>query len=505
MKKFLSLVLSILTAASLCMLTACNAKDDDPSGKPEKQAYVSLDINPAVELIVDRDNRVVSVRAENEDGQVLLYEETGIVGEPLETAIQKITDLSIRYGYLDESNRVVDTLVSSADSDFSATVLSKVNTTVTATAKKSGLSVTTDGAGAYSLLRRMDEVKKQFPDNEAVQNVTVSKFKLALSVSETGDISIDAAIALDDTQLIDMLKDITPQIEEFATATYREAKAQALATYDRATALAAYSVYSQFYMEKFLSHPTTAYYGGTYQMYASAATCFEIICDMAELTANVRTYPMNEGQIHAIVSALGMESADPLRNSNGDVTIESIEAYVDKLFKNTPPSDELEQTKKDLTEALSQAEAAIKERLSEIAEEYRPQIEAAILSMRQLIASVDGMMNVLPESVQSILNTATADLKDILDEIGDLLTGEKVELKVLRRKADLLQEKADAYLEKIKADLSEDELAEIEERKKAAVEKMKDQKKALEKALDDAETAAREYLEKLKNERKENK
>ena len=107
--------------------------------------------------------------------------------------------------------------------------------------------------------------------------------------------------------------------------------------------------------------------------------------------------------------------------------------------------------------------------------------------------------------MQSVLNTATADLKDILDEIGDLLTGEKVELKVLRRKADLLQEKADAYLEKIKADLSEDELAEIEERKKTAVEKMKDQKKALEKALDDAETAAREYLEKLKNERKENK
>ena len=240
-------------------------------------------------------------------------------------------------------------------------------------------------------------------------------------------------------------------------------------------------------------------------MYASAATCFEIICDMAELAANVRTYPMNEGQINAIVSALGMESADPLRNSNGEVTIESIEAYVDKLFKNTPPSDELEQTKKDLTEALSQAEAAIKERLSKIAEEYRPQIEAAILSMRQLIASVDGMMNVLPESVQSVLNTAIADLKDILNEIGDLLTGEKVELKVLRRKADLLQEKADAYLEKINADLSEEELAEIEERKKAAVEKMKDQKKALEKALDDAETAAREYLEKLKNERKESK
>ena len=67
-----------MLAGSMCALTVCGS---DGTEKAEKQAYVSLDINPAIELIVDKDNNVVSVRGENEDGQVLLYEETGIKGE----------------------------------------------------------------------------------------------------------------------------------------------------------------------------------------------------------------------------------------------------------------------------------------------------------------------------------------------------------------------------------------------------------------------------------------
>ena len=186
---------------------ACDNNNTDPADKAENQAYVSLDINPAIELIVDKDNNVVSVRGENEDGQVLLYEETGIEGEKIDAALQKITDLAVQYGYLDENNKVVDTIVSSGNDEFAAEILSKVNTSVTATAENLGLSVTTDGEGAYSLLRKMDEVKKQFPNNKAIQNMSVSKFKLALSVSETGDISIDAAVAMDDAELIKMLKE----------------------------------------------------------------------------------------------------------------------------------------------------------------------------------------------------------------------------------------------------------------------------------------------------------
>ena len=503
-KKFLSILLSAMVVCSAFAFGACDNNNTDPADKAENQAYVSLDINPAIELIVDKDNNVVSVRGENEDGQVLLYEETGIEGEKIDAALQKITDLAVQYGYLDENNKVVDTIVSSGNDEFAAEILSKVNTSVTATAENLGLSVTTDGEGAYSLLRKMDEVKKQFPNNKAIQNMSVSKFKLALSVSETGDISIDAAVAMDDAELIKMLKEASSKIEDFATATYIEAKTKALAVYDQATALAGYSVYTQYYMEKLFSHPLTAYYGGMYQMYASAAKGFDIICDVAELTANISIYPLNEEQVTAVVTALGMESADALKNSDGEITIESVEAYADKLFKNTPASETLEQTKAALTEALSQAETVLKEKLNEMAEEYKPQIEAALQSARQIIASVDQMLSAMPESIKNILDTATADLKEILDQIDAMLNGEKIELDELREKTNRLEAKADDYLNKIKADLSEEEWAELQAREAAAIAKMSEQKATLDKALDDAAKAAKDYLAGLKEARKAN-
>ncbi len=499
-KKFVAIALSAMLAGSMCAFTACNS---DGSGDTEnKQAYVSLDINPAIELIVDKDNNVVSVRGENEDGQVLLYEETGIKGEKIDAAIQKITDLAVQYGYLDEDNKVVDTIVTSGDNAFATEILSKVNTSVTATAANLGLNVTCDGEGAYSLLRKMDEVKKQFPNNTAIQNMSVQKFKLALSVSETGEISLDAAVALDDAKLIEMLKEVSPQIEEFATATYIEAKTKALAVYEQATELAGYGVYTQYYLEKMLSHPLTAYYGGVYQMYASAAKGFDVICDVASLAANASNYPLNETQINAVVTALGMESADVLKNSEGKITVDSIEAYADKLFKNTPASETLEKTKAALTKALSEAEAVIKENVNEMTAEYKPQIESALAGARRILASVEKMMVSMPDSIKTVLNTCTADLKEILAEIDTILAGDKIEIDDLRDRADRLDEKAQDYLKKIKADLSEEEWKELETRRLETIEKMSAQKQAFEKAIDDAAKAAKDYLAELKEARK---
>lgn len=328
--------------------------------------------------------------------------------------------------------------------------------------------------------------------------MSVSKFKLALSVSETGEISIDSAIALDDAKLIDMLKEVSPQIEEFATAAYIEAKTKALAVYEQATQLAVYGVYTQYYLEKMLSHPLTAYYGGVYQMYASASKGFEVVCDVAELAISVKNYPLNEEQINAIVTALGMESADALKNSKGEITIDSIEAYVDKLFKNTPASEALEQMKEDLTEALSQAESIVKGKVNEITAEYKPQIESAMTSARQILATVENMMNNLPEPIKAVMDDATSNLEAILAEIDGILDGDKIELSELRSLANRLDERATEYLNKIKADLSDEELAELEKRKEAVIAKMSDQKQVLEKALNDAEKIAKDYLSKLK-------
>ena len=498
MKKNLgAITLSAILLGTSFALAACG------EGEPQaKGAYVSLDINPAIELIVDEKNQVVSVRGENEDGQVLLYEETGIEGASIDDAIAKITDLAIEYGYLDEENKVIDTLIASDDDEFASELLEKVNATVSATAANLGLSVTTDGKGAYSLLRKMEEIKNQFPNNAAIQSMSVQKFKLALSVSEKGDLSLEAAAELDDSELIQKLKELHPQIEAFATDAYEQAKIKALAVYEQATQLAVYGVYTQFYLEKVLTHPLTAYYGGVYQMYASAAKGFDVVCDVAELGAKAEKYPFSEEQIDAVVSALGMQSSEPLKNADGEVTVQSIEAYADRLFKNTPASDALEQTKNALSEALASAELVIKEKVSEMAAEYKPQVERAVESARQILTSVETAFSVLPSSVISVLNTATADLKDVLTEFDAILEGETLDVKVLREKANFLQQKADEYLDLIEKDLSEEELAAIEERKASVINGMQSYKTAFEQALDEAANAAKEYLTARKDARK---
>ncbi len=504
MKKIIKLFLCIVVVCIGITLSSCDTKSD--SNTKEKNAYVSLDINPAIELIVDQDNKVLSVRGENEDGQVLLYEEADIEGVDVNLAIEHITNLAVELGYLDENNKVVDTIVTSEDEEFTASLLDKVNTSITVTASNLGLTVTTDTEGAYSLLRQMNALKEKFPNNAAIQNMSIQKFKLAISASETGEITLEAAVELDDAELISMIKSANEQIEEFATTSYLEAKEKALALYDQATKIAEYGVYTKFYLERAITHPMTAYYGGVYQMYATASKSFEVLYKVANLAAKACDYPLNETQIQAIMTSLGMEEneIELLKNSDGEITISSIEAYADKLFKNTPASQELDKVKADLTAALNTIETNIEETVKELSEEYKPQIEAAIASAKQLVQTIETMMASLPENMKIILNNCIKDFKEIVATMESLLEDGKFNLDDLKEFSEQLDTKAKEYLDKIKADLSEEELKELENKKAEAVNKMADEKKELEDALSEAEQEAKARLASFKESRKNN-
>lgn len=496
-KKYAAVALSAILAGSACAFTACDTGD-----KSEKLAYVSMDINPAIELIVDKDNNVVSVRGENEDGQVLLYNETGIVGVKVDAAVNKITDLAVKYGYINENNKVVDTIVTSGDDKFAADILGKVNTSITATAENLGVTVTTDGEGAYSLLRKLDEYKKKFPDNKAIQNLSVSKFKLALSVSETGEISLDAAVKLDDGELVKMLKDVSPRIEAYATQEYNKAKTEALAAYEQATEIAGYSAYASYYMNRLLTHRATAYYGGTYCMYASAAVGLSVICDVAELAAKIDNYPLDEANVQAVITALGGNvSVDELKDSDENVTVDSIYAYADKAFKNTPASEELENTKKALNEALTKAESVLKKEADKVIETYKPQIEAAVNSAKSILSAIQNDLTAYLPTVKTILDKCTEDLNEVITELERVIDNGTLDLDGLRKAANRLEDKADEYLAKIKADLTEEEWAELQAKQAAEIAKFTEAKNAFEKAVDDAAKAAKDYLEAKKAER----
>jgi hypothetical protein len=164
-KKMISLALSgVLMAGLGAGLVACK-----PAEEAKAESLVSIDVNPSVSLLLDGENKVLSVVAENEDAQVLLYNEN-FVGLTAEQATQKIADLAVELGYLNENNRGVSITAQGKidQASVEAAVKGAFESALLAGGKGFEVQITTEGL---------------FAVNRAVQSVN-AQFGLDLSVGE---------------------------------------------------------------------------------------------------------------------------------------------------------------------------------------------------------------------------------------------------------------------------------------------------------------------------------
>lgn len=88
-----ALVLAICLMMSF-FLIGCKKKSEEQS-----LSRVTVDINPSIELIVDAENKVVSVTALNDDGNIIIVGES-IVGKTAEEAVSLIVSIATDTGYL---------------------------------------------------------------------------------------------------------------------------------------------------------------------------------------------------------------------------------------------------------------------------------------------------------------------------------------------------------------------------------------------------------------------
>ncbi len=513
MKSVLSMVMALTMSASVALFAGCNfgqggnsSSGNGNGGDVKATSYVNLDINPDIELTVDAENKVVSVHGGNEDGLVLLYEEEGIVGANVEVAIEKIIDLAVDMGYLDEENKVVGTSVVSSSATDESALLSKVNAEITATAKDLGLTVTTDAEGAYSLLRDLAELKAAYPNNTAIQNVSVSKFQLAVSAAETGEVTVEAAVEMDTDELVELVSNAHEKIEKFATEAFREAKTLANATYDKALGMAKASVYMQYAtMKKAALMP----YGAAYFMYKASECGFEAIADSLMYAEKLHNYELSETQVELIMEALGLktealsfaeveENKELLKNSDGKITVASVEAYADKVFKNTAAGAKLEEMKAALDEALTSAETLLQTEVAKAKEVYGPQIEAIIQSAEAGLTSLKLMPSIaMPEAIK----TAVADFEKVAADVRTAINEDTFDEAQLRALAKEMKEKAEPLLTEAQSLLSDEEKAEVEAEVAKIVESFETQRKAMNDKIDQAEAQAKARLEALKNAR----
>lgn len=494
MKKFVSGFIAAVMAACMCLpLAACGGNED-------KSGYVSLDINPSVELVVGEDGLVAGVRGVNEDGLVLLYNESGIKGETVDKAVEKIVNISIEEGYLTDDNHVVNVTVSTKDDKYLKKLTDNVNASVKASADKSGLDIKIDAGGTYSLNRKLDEFKKAHPDNKLVQSLSLAKFKLALTISETGEISLETAVEMDNDELIELIGEYDSKIEAYATDAYLLAKKQAQATFDKAVTYKTYAAYTEFYAKNYSSHKDKAYLGVIYQTYASAALMMESVKNVAEFANRMADYPLTDDQAKAVADALGLENTDPLKNSKGDVTIRSVEAYADKLFKNSETSAELTKKMNDLTASLESVETEIKTKIAALAEEYKDEIAKVATVADNTYATLKSIMDLIPGGTDT-WNTVMTETKTNIAMIKAWAEDAKADFSDLDSLTARFENQRDKYLAEIKKDLSDEEWNAVQKDIEADIAKATAYKKNYDDALAAAEAEAKEFLGKLKAER----
>ncbi|MBQ3235059.1 MAG: hypothetical protein IJA97_02750 [Clostridia bacterium] len=100
--KFISILVSLLLAFAVLPLTAC--KDD--GGNVEENKIMNLSLNPKVEFILDKDDKVVTVNALNEEGNLVISAEAfvNVEGMTAKDAAELFVKVTEEAGFLVEGS-----------------------------------------------------------------------------------------------------------------------------------------------------------------------------------------------------------------------------------------------------------------------------------------------------------------------------------------------------------------------------------------------------------------
>lgn len=115
MKRKIALVLSVVALSSLGGGVYAHAKTTPV-------AYVSVDINPSIELSVNTFDQVISAEAYNEDGKKVL-EDTNLVNSDVDDAVKNIITKAVSDGYIKEDGTSAVEITTATDKDNVATKL----------------------------------------------------------------------------------------------------------------------------------------------------------------------------------------------------------------------------------------------------------------------------------------------------------------------------------------------------------------------------------------------
>ena len=96
-----------ILATSFCILLAIVigviALNNKKANAKEYNAIVQVDVNTSIQMVVDEENKVLSITGLNDEGKMIIYGEA-IVGKNLDEALEIIVKIETDLGYLVEGS-----------------------------------------------------------------------------------------------------------------------------------------------------------------------------------------------------------------------------------------------------------------------------------------------------------------------------------------------------------------------------------------------------------------
>lgn len=470
-------------------------------------AFVALDINPSIELTLDENDVVVSVYGANDDGKLLVYNENaGIVGKEVDTAVAYITKLAVEMGYLCEDNSQVNTYVSLENGGNVDRLRNKINSKIVETAETKELSVTVDVDTAFEVLCKLEELKSLYPENAAIQNLTPGKFRLALSASADGEITVEAAAAMSDGELIAEIKNAHKVLGSHATEAYLEAKARARLIFESSVGVINDAVYTKIYLDRakdVMSNPdylNTIHYGAAYQAYKTAARTYRSVFELMQFADEYTNFVISEEIVAEIAAELGISDTAALRDENGNITIGSVTHFCNKFMaKNDLPDNAKAEIRKILAEVKDIAEIALM-----CSEEYANDFDTLRKAIAQVLSAVSNasvtLLPLLPVEAKAELEACLEYLKDTGKKINEIMQSGDTSDTIIALAQDA-EKRAAEILTKIESDLTKEEKARVEAYLEANRTQVDALTKGFMKSLENAEKAALDRLANKKAER----
>lgn len=414
------LVLCLALSFVACDLSTLTNTDTESGNDAGAYAYIAIDINPSLELIV-ADGKVESVRACNDDASVLLSDED-LSGLTPEEATEKIVALAEELGYLNEDNTDVKITVSAEDNEDTTALEEKVKDG----AKKGSSLAIVNSNPRLADEREVKALKEENP--ELYKNFNPAKLRLIKSIMEYDpEMTIEIGVEMEMSELIKLLdsyaKEYKGIVGDELKEKFNERKKELKLERERQIA----EIYGEEHLEAWSKH--------------------EELKDLyKELEKKAENAELSDDDVAAIIAIIGEENSELIKNDDGAVTVKSVFEYLDTLAKE------------HLDEIRGQVEAildAYREKDYPLSNEDRAKIEEAVGEMENefptRLEDFDKFIERIGEDLDKMKDETELDDSQ-KQAIGEIKEGFNTANKELNEEFKSEMESAHEFFKKQKAD-----------------------------------------------------